>query len=72
MKLSTRQKASPCVGTDSGHFYVEYHYIEICGAVQIDDYINKTGIVSTAVRVTRKQLERALEAIKADPCLHLG
>ena len=69
MRLQTRQKAQPCVGTDSGHFYVESDYIEVActrilTAVQIDDYIHKTGFIRGAVRITRKQLERALEAME--------
>ena len=63
MKLGTQQKAEPCVGTDKGHFYVEPDYIEVCGTNQIDAYINDTGLVFTAVRITRGQLERALEAM---------
>ena len=65
MKLRTRQKATPCMGTDKGHFYVEPDYIEVGSAVQIDDYINATGFVTTGVRITRQQLERALKAMDA-------
>ncbi|KKK74814.1 hypothetical protein LCGC14_2879990 [marine sediment metagenome] len=64
MKLQTRQKCMPCAGTDSGRFYVEPDYIEVMGTKQITAYDTLHGKATAAVRITRSQLERALEAME--------
>ena len=64
MKLQTRQKCAPCAGTASGRFYVEPDYIEVMGTKQISAYDTEHGKATAAVRITRRQLERALEAME--------
>lgn len=50
------RKAKPCVGTREGWYYVDHQYIEVLARTE------NTGVhFTTAVRLTRKQLERALE-----------
>ena len=65
MRLQTRQKCFPCGGTDKGYFYVEPNYIEVMGTKQISAYDAKYNTSTTGVRITRSQLERALEAMES-------
>ena len=51
--MRTPKKGRPCLGTDEGWYYVQRGYIEVMG--------RKADVATTAVRITRKQLERALE-----------
>jgi len=64
MKLRTAQKAKPGVGTDNGRFYVETDYIEVYGVKAITDFDTSQGKTTSAVRIARSQLERALKAMK--------
>ncbi len=56
--MKTKRKAVPCAGTDTGHFYVEHNYIEVYGTPQAS---NTSG--TTAVRITRRQLEQSLDVM---------
>ena len=64
MRLRTQQKATPCMGTESGRFYVEPDYIEVISTKQITAYDTEHGKYTTAIRITRSQLTRALKAME--------
>lgn len=55
--MRTPKTCRPCFGTDEGWYYVQPGYIEVIG--RKDSGVD--AVSTTAVRLTRRQLERALE-----------
>lgn len=54
--MRTPRQAEPCIGTTEGWYYVQPDYVEVYARTE------NTGVsFRTTVRLTRKQLERALE-----------